>query len=698
MSSIKKFLAYIIPYIGIVIFSFLLTIVMEWIFRGSANAVKLWAQTEYHEFIYVSLFISSLFIMLYGFKRKLFLSISVVVATLLIGLSVANRVKIALRGDPLIPADLVLVSEAKNMLSIFSDLPFWQIALTTIAIVSIILVIGYGIHKLPKDKTWNIHRVVLAAFAASLLFCTYNEEVEKKHSMIRAKYKIKVIDYNQQTNYDLNGVLMAFMRNIKWLSIDAPTDYTEEKIKEIAQKYEQEPYELTEDKPHIVMIMSEAFWDPTVMESVSFSEDPLPNFHELAKNYTSGNLLAPVFGGSTANTEFESLTGYSMNFLPAGSIPYLFHVKKPIQALPHILKGQGYNTTAIHSYHNWFYQRNTVYKNIGFDRFISLEFVPEPVVDFLYYRDREMNDLIIDQLTNAQEPNFIFGVTMQNHGPFKADMKKPYSTIEVEHKDGSFTPEAKNILEFFSDNMVQVDLELIRLIEKLDELDEKVMVVYYGDHLPLLGLNYQVYKEAGYFEKETDFEAYKKIYSTPLLMWDNFSSEHKKVDLSASYLSAYVLNRAGLQGTPLTNMLNTALADGRGMLPRADYVPNFWFDTTLLQDYEALQYDYLFGGGKYDTSAKVDGNKEFRLGYNDPLITRVIAKEANGAIDLVVEGNFFTKSAKIFIDGNRVDTVYEDGELKATLTEISNGSIVQVKIIDSNDRALSNSNLFTFSR
>src|SRR5690606_16308179 len=138
------------------------------------------------------------------------------------------------------------------------------------------------------------------------------------------------IPYNQQWNYDHNGFVMAFTRNIKWMQVEPPSDYGEQQVARIIEKYNEEPYPLSNRKPHIIMVMSEAFWDPTEMENVEFNQDPLPNFHALQEKYTSGNLLVPVFGGSTANTEFESLTGYSVNFLPAGSIPYFFYVKKPV--------------------------------------------------------------------------------------------------------------------------------------------------------------------------------------------------------------------------------------------------------------------------------------------------------------------------------------------------------------------------------
>ncbi|UTW70859.1 sulfatase-like hydrolase/transferase [Anaerobacillus sp. HL2] len=58
-----------------------------------------------------------------------------------------------------------------------------------------------------------------------------------------------------------------------------------------------------------------------------------------------------------------------MYFLPQGSIPYSQYIHQPIPTLASILRAQGYESVALHNYHNWFYRRDQVYENFGFDRF-----------------------------------------------------------------------------------------------------------------------------------------------------------------------------------------------------------------------------------------------------------------------------------------------------------------------------------------
>ncbi|MCM3088100.1 LTA synthase family protein [Bhargavaea ginsengi] len=684
MSYAKRIAKVVLFYTSVVIYSVFFSFVLEWIVRGGRQQAMDWAEARTSAFGLVTVFLISLFLMLTVFKRKLFIIITLLVSAVLLILAVVNRIKMTLRGDPLIPADLALVSEAKSMVTFLGDRPGWQLAVAVIVAILIIVGLAYGIYRMPKGPKWSPFRLIVAGAAAFLFFWIYNEEVEQKESKIRERLGLEIIPYNQQWNYDHNGFVMAFTRNIKWMQVEPPSNYKKQEVERIIEKYKEEPYQVTDRKPHIIMIMSEAFWDPTQLDNVEFNEDPLPNFHAMQEEHTSGTLLVPVFGGSTANTEFESITGYSMNFLPAGSVPYFFNVKKPVQALPHILREQGYSTTAIHSYHSWFYGRKDVYRNLGFQNFVSLEYIPKPVVDFMYYRDREAFDLIINQIQEADQPNFILNVTMQNHGPYVDDMKKPYATIEADMKDGSFSPAAKNILEFFSDNMVQIDLELIRLIENLDAAGEDVLVMYYGDHKPLLGNNYQVYKEAGYFEDEVDFESYQKIYTTPFLVWDNFSDQREDLDLSTSFLPAYVLRRAGLEGTHMTNMQNHLIDEGYGFLPREDYLGEAGYPKEKLEEYEIFQYDYLMGR-KYDPDAKASADPDYRLGYADPEVTDV----THHGVDLRVEGENFTSSTKIFIDGEMLPTEFVDEQLLLSVSEEDlKGKDIVLKVLDSNKLAL----------
>ena len=138
-------------------------------------------------------------------------------------------------------------------------------------------------------------------------------------------------------------------------------------------------------KPNVIFVMSEAFWDPTLLTNVTFSEDPVPTIHRLQKESSTGYLLSPQFGGGTSNVEFEVLTGNSMSFLPGGSIPYQQYISKPIPSLASYFADQGYKSMGIHSYEGWFWDRNKVYKELGFESFKSSEHFVNPGNEGLFY-------------------------------------------------------------------------------------------------------------------------------------------------------------------------------------------------------------------------------------------------------------------------------------------------------------------------
>lgn len=251
--------------------------------------------------------------------------------------------------------------------------------------------------------------------------------------------------------------------------------------------------------------------------------------------------------------------------------------------------------------------------------------------------------------------------------------------------------DSKNILEYFSDNMVQMDKELTRMIEKMNALEEKVMIIYYGDHLPLLGLNYQVYKEAGYFANDLAYEDYLKMYSTPLMIWDNFSSEQEEVALSAPFLPAMILQKAGLEGSPLTNLINEEINKGNTLFPRKDFAKEVDLSDSFKKTYELLQYDALFGK-KYDQTYEVTSNSNFQLGLEDLKISSIIYNSNEKQLKVI--GHNFTTRSKLLINDESVGVMYVDGQLVANNIDLKKGDDIVVRIVDSYDRKLSESNTF----
>ena len=116
--------------------------------------------------------------------------------------------------------------------------------------------------------------------------------------------------------------------------------------------------------------MNESFADLKSIGDFETNEDYMPFIHSLAEaeNTISGDLLVSTFGGGTATTEFEVLTGDTMAFLPFGCSPYQMYVKSETPGLVSGLEAQGYQTVSLHPYLATSWNRQQVYERLGFDR------------------------------------------------------------------------------------------------------------------------------------------------------------------------------------------------------------------------------------------------------------------------------------------------------------------------------------------
>ncbi len=593
----------------LLITALLQVIVVEAIQRGSIISPFIWTSTNLLSFIinfFLIVIFSLIFILLTGSLGIALSSSSFV----LVFLSLANMVKKQLLGDPLFPWDFSRLDQIINLIPEYKS----ECALALVCL-GVLLIIAFFIVRflLPQFKIrWSGRVIVLI-----ILLITVPLAIFYRHTPIKDALKNKGIEniYLQQTENSLtNGFVLGFVMNIENTMVLQPVGYNSTAIKQIMNKNSSNTYAGTaqtnseqKTKPNIIVILNESFWDPTVLPNVTFSEYPLPYFRELWARYNTTKMISPVFGGSTANVEFELLTGLSTNFLQQGAIVYQQYLEKPLPALPSLLKSQGYSTIAIHPYHDWFYKRNKVYPLMGFESFLSLNDFKNAPITGQYIGDFEVSKKIIEQLGNSDKPKFIFAVTMQNHGPYTAN-RYSSKTLTV---SGSLSSEGKAILETYAQGVNDADKALKYLIDNITKSNKPTLIVFFGDHLPYLGKDYKVYKETGFIQgndNDWTLDERLKMKSVPLLIWSNYgSSTSNDVDnISPSFLGSYLLKRANLKGNYVFNFdynlsqklpvfSKTAVIDSKknisGKLP----------DDLQKEkdDYWLIEYDLLFGKQYY---------------------------------------------------------------------------------------------------
>ena len=533
-----------------------------------------------------------------------------------------------LRGEPFLPWDLMQVSEAAGVASAAGI--HIQTSMTVSIVVVLVLTVGsFFLYRKRAKLGWPQRVAGFAASAAAgcaLVFCVFLQ------SAVTESLGILPDAWMQDRYYRYYGVITSFLTNLTNLEIDKPEEYSEEAVNEIlddveaGEKYSTSPlypesYGATApanevvQKPTIIYVMDESYWDVSELEQYGyqFDTDVSANLHALQQTSAYGRAYSPSFGGGTCDVEFEALTGYSVSFLPNGSKPYQQHVTKPMFALPNYLKTQGYQTAAVHCFWAKYWSRDTAYPNLGLDTFLSLEKMHGVNKVRKHYwtsglvTDDSMADQIIQQYesmkASSDAPVFLHAVTMQNHTNYNKDNYPDDERVKVLEHPAGLKASTVGALEDFATGIRDADAMLGKLTEYFSQVDEPVILVFWGDHYNPIDSNYDVFTRSGY---ASDSSADPKLHQTTLLMWSNYTDKPVDLGTIAAYdISPVMMNIYGLKQPLYFQYLNRQLqvacrSNTRGtILNRDGSTTN---TTTALQqkwnqNHWMLQYDLMFGKG-----------------------------------------------------------------------------------------------------
>lgn len=331
------------------------------------------------------------------------------------------------------------------------------------------------------------------------------------------------------------GYINAFVAYARRdMKIDKPDGYSTEKIEELLEMRREQQEENEVERPNIIVLMNEAFADLPTTYGFKTEEDGMPYIHSLTENTVKGTILVSVFGGSTACTEYEFLTGNTITFLNTGSMPYIQYVKREQESLASELKSIGYRTIAFHPQNPGNYKRDVVYPYLGFEEFISYE-------DELAYNDSlrgymtdsadVKNILDIYEKNKGEMPVFIFNVTMQNHGDYNRNQSEVEVTVRPADEDLQYT----QLMEYLS-LIKKSDEAFEELVSYFRQQDEKTIVLMFGDHQP--GLDAEIYQALG--EESAEIK-----YTIPFVIWANYDiDEEEGIFTSPNYLRALLLQKA----------------------------------------------------------------------------------------------------------------------------------------------------------
>jgi len=563
-----------------------MVLLIEFLSRRSLSETLLWTVYHIRAFLLNTALMLALLLLLTGLTARPRWAVWIA-AALMGAMAFVSGVKEEMLGVPLVPTDLALTSEAQGWVSLPELLPL-SILLGIAGFLFAGFLLVYRLKGMAERFSVR-ERVGFLGGACVLAALLYYDVPFSAPNLLR----VQPAAWDQAVNVSQNGFSLGMLFSLQ--QSDVPDDVlAAEAAMQVLARYA-DPDEGTaavpETRPNVILVLSESFWDPTRLEGVTFSRDPIPFFHSLQERYPSGWLVSPEFAGSTANVEFEVLTGLSMQFLPDGVLAYTQYMDRPIESLASILARQGYQTTVVSPWSRDFYNSDGAYKAMGFQTFISSEMMRQ---DFSgpYIADREVARNIIEATARTDGPDFVFANTAENHYAYTRDKFDEY-TIRV---TGTGLSElGVELLETYAEGCLHADQMLKTLVEYYSQVDEPTLLVFFGDHLPLLGKNYQIYKESGYISGPEDLDFARKMYEVPVVVWYNYMPpKPEPIYMGANYLGPYVLRTAGVSGTPFTRYLED-MKNRVPAIPARRYWPDWGIHTWELAEYKALQHDILFG-------------------------------------------------------------------------------------------------------
>ena len=539
-----------------------------------------------------------------------------------------NFYTLQLRGEPFLPWDLAQVSEAAGVASA-AGIKIQTSMIVTIVVELALTVGSFFLFRGRHKQRWLPRVAGSAATAAALCLLIFGVYLQPA---VCQAIGIVPDAWMQDRYYRYYGVVTGFMTNLANLEIDKPDNYSEETVDAIldnvdeSRKFSTSPLYPTSyaattakdeqvKKPTIIYVMNESYWDVSELEQygIKFDTDVSANLHTLQQTSAYGRAYSPSFGGGTCDVEFEALTGYSVSFLPSGSKPYQQHVTKPMFALPSYLKTQGYQTAAVHCFWAKYWSRDTAYPNLGLDDFISLEDMHGVTKVRKHYwtsglvTDDSMADQIIGQYekmkASSDEPVFLHAVTMQNHTNYNKDNYPDDQRVKVLEHPAGMKASTVGALEDFATGIRDADAMLGKLTAYFSQVDEPVILVFWGDHYNPIDSNYDVYTTTGY---ASDSSADPRLHQTTLLMWSNYSNAQVDLGTIAAYdISPVMMNLYGLQQPLYFQFLNRQLrvasrACTRGVTMNLDGTTTLEpteFQQRWTQEHWMLQYDLMFGKG-----------------------------------------------------------------------------------------------------
>lgn len=574
----------------------------------------------------------------------------VLISGLWIFLGTVNGLILSNRVTPFSYTDLKCISDLFAMQNT-NYFTAEEATIVVAVVVSFFVFLGFFFARGPKYQGKRHAVLETVCICALLLIGLPVTTQAAQSSNILASYFSNIAQ-----GYSDYGFVYGFSTSVVGRGMSKPGDYSEETIDAIETLVDSaSPATSVAEgsEPNVICVLLESFMDPFDVNFLNMSEDPIPNFHSLEDNFSTGYLTVPVVGAGTANTEFEVLTGMSMQYFGTGEYPYKTILKQTdCESIASDLSKLGYGTHVVHNNTATFYSRNNAFSKMGFDSFTSKELMN--ITQYTPNGNWPTDDVLVQETVKAMnatenQSDFVYTITVEGHGDYSSEkiIENPAVTVT-----GAADESMNNQWEYYVNMIHEVDDFIGDLIEAVDKRGEDTIIVFFGDHLPTMGLTNEDMKSGD-------------IFKTKYITWNNMNLPKEDADLAAYQLLAHTTAQTGIHEGTMFKYHQT----------QSD-------SETYQSGLENLQYDLLYGKRYAYNGENPYPATDLMMDVEDVAVSSV-RKNATSQT-LAVYGSNFTRNAKIFVNGAKVPTTYLTSSVLTTeLENVADGDVITVNILGS---------------
>ena len=607
-------------------------------------------------FLYNAFMIFVTFSIVYLFKRRIF--VRMIIGAIWVILGIANGYILLKRVTPFNAQDLKIAGDGIALINNYCN-GFEVVVIAVGAVALLIWLISMWIRG--GQYVGKIHHIaaLIGIIVCGVLYTfVTNIAIDKR--------VVSTYFGNIAFAYEDYGLPYCFSASLFNTGISEPNGYTKKamaKIDKDGELNQTAASRSSDELPNIIVVQLESYFDVANAEFFTTSEDACPNLHNLYQNYSNGYFKVPSVGAGTANTEFEVLTGMNLRYFGPGEYPYKTYSKKhPTESAATALASLGYGTHALHDNTGNFYSRANVFNNMGFDTFTSKEFMNVlQTTENGWAKDEILTQHIMEAMDTTKQEDFVFTVSVQGHGNYPETQVIENPKIKVE---GIEDEALKNKWEYYVNQVYEMDQFVGDLIKAVEERNEPSVVVFYGDHLPTMGL------------KAEDLKS-RYLYNTNYVIWDNIGLQKDDKNIPAYQLMSEVLNRLDIHSGTVFN-----------------YHQQRKGTKNYLSDLELLQYDILYGKQYvYNGKAPITEG-HMVMGIRNVSLSSIVPQLNSG---YSLYGENFTKYSRVYVNGEKQKSSFlNNTRINLSETELKDGDVIQVGQVGSSDTIFRMSDKYTY--